>query len=391
MKSQPTLTIGEGGDLDGTSVAALQAGIDYLSASGGGTLQILPGVFRLENALKLRSGVRIQGSGPETVLTKNDYLESPLATDSDWYQSDITLTNPDGFQEGMGIALYANAPHHDGQSIIKRSLIGRDGKKFLLDQPLTKNFWADHEAVAKVLFPIISGEEVRNIEIQNLRIDGNGQNNPNFNGNYGGGIFMQDCEKVKIRNLEIVNYNGDGISWQICHDVEVENCLSQGNTDLGFHPGSGSQRPILRNNRSIENGIGIFFCWGVKNGIAEDNELVGNLNYGVSIGHRDNRNRVANNRIMGSGKVGVLFRKENGGRDPLNNSIENNLIQDSGEFGVDIQGNPSGTHLASNRIVQESKPGTGVGIRIGEEVTGLVLSKNSIEGFETDIDDRRTL
>jgi len=391
MRNQPVLSVGEGGDIQGSSVAALQAGLDYLAAAGGGTLRILPGRYRFENALALRSGVRILGSGPETVLVKNDFLESPLAVDSDWYQSDITLEKPDGFEEGMGIALFAQCPHHNGQSIVKRSLIGRDGNRFLLDKPLTENFWADHEAIAKVLFPILSGDRVRDIEIADLRIEGNRDNNPNFNGNYGGCIFMQDCERVKIRDVETVDYNGDGISWQICHDVVVENCLSQGNADLGFHPGSGSQRPIIRNNRSIGNGIGIFFCWGVKNGIAENNEIVDSRDYGVSIGHRDNRNRVAHNRIVGSGKVGVLFRKETGGRDPLNNTIENNLIRDSGEFGIDLQGNPSGTTLDSNRVVQESKVGQGTGIRIGEEATDLKLERNEIGGFQIEIEDNRIL
>ena len=36
----------------------------------------------------------------ETIFVKNDYFESPLAVDSDWYQSDITLSDPGGFEEG---------------------------------------------------------------------------------------------------------------------------------------------------------------------------------------------------------------------------------------------------------------------------------------------------
>lgn len=389
MQSKRSLTVGEGGDIEGRTLSALQAGVDYLAASGGGTLNILPGVYRFENALHLRSGVALKGSGPETILIKNDYLESPLAEDSDWYQSDITLANPEGFTEGMGIALIAKAPHHNGQEIVKRTLIGRDGKRFLLDRPLEHNFWADHEAVAKALFPILSGDKVRDIRIENLRIDGAKQNNPNFNGNYGGCIFMQDCEKIEIRKVETVNYNGDGISWQICHDVTVEDCLSEGNVDLGFHPGSGSQRPVIRNNRSIGNGIGIFFCWGVRNGIAEGNLIDGSRDYGISIGHRDNRNWIADNRILNSGKTGVFFRLETGGRDPLNNTLERNLIQDSGEIGIDLQGNPSGTVLASNRIRQESLSGKGIGVRIGAEVRGLSMTKNEIADFESDLVDLR--
>ncbi|GIS58084.1 MAG: hypothetical protein CM1200mP2_03090 [Planctomycetaceae bacterium] len=49
-----------------------------------------------------------------------------------------------------------------------------------------------------------------------------------------------------MTGVEARNNNGDGISWQICHDVVVENCHSHDNADLGLHPGSGSQRPLIR-------------------------------------------------------------------------------------------------------------------------------------------------
>ena len=41
-----------------------------------------------------------------------------------------------------------------------------------------------------------------------------------------GCIFLQDCNRVTIRRVNARN-NGDGISWQICHDVLVEHCVSK--------------------------------------------------------------------------------------------------------------------------------------------------------------------
>ncbi|MCA9439586.1 MAG: hypothetical protein KC964_02180, partial [Candidatus Omnitrophica bacterium] len=75
---------------------------------------------------------------------------------------------------------------------------------------------------------------------------------------------------------------------------------------------------------------------------------------------------------------------------PLNNTIEKNVIVDSGEFGVDLHGNPAGTLLSSNDILQEKHAGTGVGVRIGGEVTDLHLKDNRISGFETDTLDLRS-
>ena len=38
-----------------------------------------------------------------------------------------------------------------------------------------------------------------------------------------------------------------------------------------MHPGSGSQRPRILNNRLEDNDLGLFWCWGVKFGLAEGN------------------------------------------------------------------------------------------------------------------------
>ena len=111
--------------------------------------------------------------------------------------------------------------------------------------------------------------------IEDLALDGNKDNNENLDGNHAGCIFMQDCKDVTMRKVIARNNNGDGISWQVCHDVMVENCHSHDHAGLGLHPGSGSQRPIIRDNRIERNQIGIFFCWGVRFGLAENNTIIG--------------------------------------------------------------------------------------------------------------------
>ncbi len=187
------------------------------------------------------------------------------------------------------------------------------------------------ESTVATLFPIFSGENIADVTIENITLDGNRANNDNLDGNYAGCIFLQDCNRITMRGVTAKNYNGDGISWQICHDVTVEDCHSHDHVGLGLHPGSGSQRPVMRRNRLENNDIGIFFCWGVKGGLAEGNQIADNRSYGVSIGHRDTNNVVRDNDINRSGKAGVLFRPERG-RDfaPHRNQLERNRIVDSG-------------------------------------------------------------
>ncbi len=57
------------------------------------------------------------------------------------------------------------------------------------------------------------------------------------------GIYLYRAFGTEIRRCTVRNYHGDGISFQQSNDVKVIDCISEGNTHLGLHPGSGSQRP----------------------------------------------------------------------------------------------------------------------------------------------------
>jgi hypothetical protein len=240
------------------------------------------------------------------------------------------------------------------------------------------------------LFPILNCELAEDVVIENITLDGNKENNENLDGNHAGGIFAQDCSRLTFRNVTARNYDGDGMSWQICHDVLVENCHSHDNTGLGLHPGSGSQRPIIRDNKLERNDIGIFFCWGVRNGLAEKNSCVENRKFGVSIGHRDTDNVIRDNDILRSGKSGLIFRPERG-KDfaPHRNLVENNRITDSGEdegIAVDVQGQVEAITLKKNEIVETRKPAKRTGVRIGPDTKDVKLIENKIDGFATAVE-----
>ena len=80
--------------------------------------------------------------------------------------------------------------------------------------------------------------------------------------------------------------------------------------------------------------IGIFFCWGVKFGLAEENDCTGNA-VGISIGHRDTDNLVRKNRVSGSTTTGLLFRPERGASFcGHRNRIEENVFTDNGGEGA---------------------------------------------------------
>ena len=376
-------------DLVGTNEKVLQAAVDYMSRMGGGTVQVLPGEYHLRNAVHLRDKVRILGSGEDSVLIKEASVKVKLADDSDWYDQEITLENAKGFKVGDGVCLRAKNPHDGGNTVIKRTLVARSGNRFKLNAGLRKNLWLSGNPTAATLFPLLNCEHVKHVAIENITLDGNRANNENLNGNYAGCIFAQDCSRLTFRNVEARNYNGDGMSWQICHDVVVENCHSHDHNGLGLHPGSGSQRPVMRGNKLERNNIGIFFCWGVRHGIAENNINIEN-DIGISIGHRDTDNFILNNDVLRSKKGGIVFRPDNRGKDfgPHRNRVEKNRIIDSGNeagIGVEVRGNIRDITLKANEIRETRGAQQRVGVHVGEETKDVKLIDNKIEGFKTPV------
>ena len=387
-KQRLTVTVGpKDADIVGTNQKTIQAAVDYVARLGGGTVKLLPGTYRLRNAVYLASKVRLVGSGKDTILIKEPSVTTKLGEDSDWYDQEITLADAKGFDVGDGVCLRAKKEKGGGDTVIKRTLIARTGNRFLLDKALRENLWQMNDATAATLFPILSGEFIEDVAIENLVLDGNREKNDRLDGNYAGCIFLQDCNRITMRGVTARNYNGDGISWQICHDVLVENCTSENNADLGLHPGSGSQRPVMRGNTLRNNGIGIFFCWGVKYGLAEKNEIEGNR-IGISIGHRDTDNLITGNTVKDSKANGVLFRPERGASFAGHrNRIENNNLVNNGPddgFAIDIQGGTEGIQIVNNEIKETRGSSKRVAVRKGPDTKDITMKGNKISGFAAD-------
>ena len=376
-------------DLVGTDHRAIQAAVDYVSGLGGGTVQILPGTYRFRNAVHLRSGVRIAGSGADTVCIKEPSVKTPLAENSDWYDQEVTLTNAAGFEIGDGITLSTRNPNNGSYDVYKRTLVARSGKRFKLDQMLVENFWMKEGATASTLFALFDGFRVADLAIENITLDGNRAHNDNLNGNYVGCIFLRESNRINLRGVTARNFNGDGISWQVCHDVRVEDCRSHDNAGYGVHPGSGSQRSVVTRCKLERNDIGFFFCWGVKWALVENNSMLDNKRFGVSIGHNDTDNMVRNNEVLRSGKTGIYLRQEHGPTfSPSRNQIEANRVVDSGSdsgVAVDIEGVTEAVTLKRNILLETRKPASRVGVRISKEAKQIQLADNRIDGFSAPV------
>ncbi|WP_029630687.1 right-handed parallel beta-helix repeat-containing protein [Zavarzinella formosa] len=388
-----TLLVGpKKGQIVGTDEKAIQAAVDYVSRLGGGTVKLLEGMFKLRNSVILNNNVRLIGSGPDTILMKEPMAKSKLIVDSDWFDQEITVADVKGFEIGDGVCLRCRNPHNGGPTVIKRTIIAKSGNRLKLNQGLRENMWLMGESYAATLFPLVTGEYLHDLHIENLVIDGNKASNDNLDGNYAGCIFLQDCRNVTIKRVTARNNNGDGISWQICHDVTVEECHSHDHAGLGLHPGSGSQRPIMRGNVLKNNEIGLFFCWGVKYGLAERNIIEDNR-VGISVGHRDTDNLIVSNSVKRSGRVGILFRAERGKTFAGHrNTVESNIVENTGgpeSVAIDVEGETEKLVFIHNELREKREPAKRIGFRFGPKTGEITLQENKIEGFATDTLDQR--
>jgi parallel beta-helix repeat protein len=376
-------------DIVGSDHRAIQAAIDYVAGLGGGSVEIQPGVYRFRNAVRLRSGVRIAGSGAESICIKEPSIKTALAENSDWYEQEVTLTDPSGFAVGDGIVLRTRNPHNGSFDTYKRTLVARSGKRFKLNEMLVENFWTKENATAATLFALFDGYRITDAVIENITLDGNRANNEFLNGNYIGCIFLRESNRIRMNRVTARNFNGDGISWQVCHDVRAEDCHSHDNAGFGLHPGSGSQRAVVTGSKLERNDIGFFFCWGVKWSLVENNTMADNKRFGVSIGHNDTDNVVRNNEVTGSGKTGIYLRQEHGPTfAPSRNRIEANRVLNSGSedgVAVDIEGVTEDVQLTGNTLLETRQPGSRVGVRISKEARQIQLAENRIDGFSTPV------
>jgi hypothetical protein len=242
----------------------------------------------------------------------------------------------------------------------------------------------------------VSGYDVDGARIEHLVIEGNQAENVHLNGCRGGGIFLYRGFGAVIENCIVRDFNGDGISFQQSNDVTVRHCVSEENASLGLHPGSGSQRPVIRECIARRNGTdGLFLCWRVRHGLFEKNILEDNGRCGISIGHKDTDNLLQHNQVRANHQEGVLFRNESPGMAGHRNRLENNVIENngakSGAAGIRVRG-AARDLVFKNNVIRDTRSGAEqkqtVGVRIEEQAGVVVLEGNRIEG-QTLIEDLR--
>jgi len=371
------------GDVVGSTNRALQLAADALSASGGGTLEIGPGTYVMDDALRLTSNVRVVGSGNDCVLKKCDGPVSPLVVDADYGQLKATVEDASRFRIGMGI--YVNDDRYGGWHASTARITGVEGNTIHFDERLVSDYSSDRNGFVANACSIVRAVDAENVGLENLVIDGNAGNNHVINGCRAGGVYLHVVTRARVTGCTVRDFNGDGMSWQITRDVTVEDCVVERSANIGVHPGTGSANTVIRGCGMRANAAdGLFLCWRVQDSVIEDCTIVDNGRHGISLGHKDTDNLVRGNTIARNARCGVFFRDEKVSNAGNNNRFEANTIEGNGtavpSAAVEIRGETSGIVFASNTI----RPGDGgdqrVAFAVGPKAADPELHDNEIAG-----------
>jgi hypothetical protein len=321
-------------DIIGSDNRALQAAVDYVGNLGGGVVQIGPGEYRMRDSLHLRSRVTVRGAGDRTVLKKDREHRSRLVVDGDFGEAAIMVEDPTGFELGRGV--YVASKTQRFFHGVCATLLNRQGNYFTLSRSMNADIMVADGGFAATVFPVISGYHLEDAVVEHLKVDGNRAENPTVvDGCRTAGIFLYRGDHCMIRQCTVINYSGDGISFQQSNDVRVEDCVVERCAGYGLHPGSGSQRPVVVSCRAVENDDdGFFFCWRVRGGVAEGNWLENNGGHGMSIGHKDTDNVIRGNTLIGNRRGGMLWRGESEPMAAHRVTFENNTVRDNHGWGL---------------------------------------------------------
>ncbi|MFM9009416.1 MAG: right-handed parallel beta-helix repeat-containing protein [Planctomycetota bacterium] len=375
-------------DIVGTDHRALQAAVDYVGSLGGGEVEIGPGEYLMRDSLHLRSRVTVRGTGGTTVLKKAREHRSPLAADGDFGEAAITVRDPEGFAIGGGVYVASKTQRHFHG--VCATILNANGTFFTLSRHLNADVLMADGGFAATIFPVVSGYEVEDARVEGLIVDGNRAENPTtVDGCRTAGIYLYRGDACVIRDCVVRDASGDGISFQQSNDVVVEGCVAERCAGFGLHPGSGSQRPTVRNCRAVANGEdGFFFCWRVRGGVAEGNRLEHNGGYGMSIGHKDSGNLVRGNTIVGNRRGGVYWRAETEPMAAHRITFEGNTVCDNEGVGLFVDGATNGTVIRDNVVEDTGSGRQATGIRIGKDAGDVILEGNTIKAASEVIDER---
>jgi parallel beta-helix repeat protein len=316
--------------------AGIQEAIDSLGGKPG-IVNIPAGTYILRRSLRIHSGLALQGTPNQTILTRPKQLGSKLSSSAGQGDRSLRVETTAGFQPGDEIGVYDQntVGWEHSHAIIKEVL----ASELLLDRRIGRPFDPATGAAVINYFPAITATGIDKVVLSNLKIDGRPDDNPGPAavsprgpgkppelGFTFAAINLVDITNSQIENCRVTGWPADGISLQRGGHNQITKCTVQKCRGEGFHPGGGlhdSEFSALEGRENLANGF--YFCARVERVTVKDNKFIGNLKNGVgALGDSgDKDNLVENNLCEANGQSGIQL------WDGVSNTVQNNICKNN--------------------------------------------------------------
>ena len=358
---------GPSANIQGFTNQDIQIAVDALPAEGG-TVKLDPGEFKMMAPVRLRSNVKLIGSGAKTVLKRIDGYHSKFVIDADYGELKITVEDASGFKPGMSIQI-TDKPNSGCWDVTTATITDIVKDTLYFDTYLIRDYDSELNGMVTNAGSCVSVHEAQNVYISDFTVDGNKEKNDLLDGCNGGGIAIIKSKNVTVEKVHVKDFNGEGITWQITENVTVRNCEISACTNMGLHPGTGSPNSLIENNNSHNNKVGLFICWRVHHSVVRGNQFHNNSENGISTGHKDSDVLFEKNHIYENVQDGVYVREEDDKNSPHRNTFINNIVENNGGNGFFISGKPSNMLIKENVIRSTIK---------GKQKAAIFIAKNSL-------------
>jgi hypothetical protein len=320
---------GNDADVCGFTNQSIQYAIDAVAKTGG-TVKLNPGLFEITAPVRMKSNVKLIGSGKETVLKRGKGVQTKFVVDADYAELKLTVENSDGFEPGMKIQV-TDQNNSSCWNVSTAYITDIQDETIYIDSYLVRDYRSDRDGLVSNASSVIEVIGAENALISNLTADGNRAENFFADGCNSAGILILKSKKVTVDNVHVKDFNGEGISWQITENVTIRNSEISGSGNTGMHPGTGSPFTVIENNDVHHNdNDGLFICWRVYQSTVTNNKFHHNGRYGICTGHKDTDVIFTGNQIFENGSDGVHLRGERESNAPHRNTFVKNTIENNG-------------------------------------------------------------
>jgi len=349
---------GDNADVSGFDNQSIQYAIDAIEESGG-TVLLNPGLYEIAAPVRLKSNIRLVGSGKETILKRSKGIQTKYIVDADYGELKITVENSDGFEIGMKVQVTDDV-NNGCWNVSTAYITDINDNVIYIDQGLIRDYRSDLNGVLSNASSVIEIIHAENASVSDLVVEGNREENFFADGCNSAGVLIFRSSNIIIDNVNVKEFNGEGISWQITENVTVKNCEISGSGNTGLHPGTGSPFSVIENNDVHHNDRdGLFICWRVYQSLVKGNKFHHNGRYGICTGHKDTDVIFENNHIYDNESDGVNLRGERESNAPHRNTFIKNIIEnngsDEGGYGFSVNSPSSDLVLKENVFKNSSK------------------------------------